>query len=422
MVIIMRFALFMFLTVLCSCSSNKEILSGKRERLSIGLPIDHVEKKEKIVFPPALKNFGWERSGGNAVNNMPSLQLPTELQKKWQTLAGCGKQYDMVCNQKAIFLMDCFGVVSAYSVEDGKTLWKVNTSPKGQSENTLKGGLLLVDNVLFITTSFGEVLSLNIFNGEIIWRKNVDSPLRAGANLYKNFIYFTTISNETYALDKDTGSVLWTHQGLSELSSFLGLNTPAILDDVLVTAYTSGEYFGLDSKTGVPLWHDTITPALRPDSISSISHIRANPIINDGHFYITSHAGKTICGDLKNGERIWQNDVGGSQNMNIVGDLLVTIDYNDVLYGVSKKSGHIMWQIDLRSLIVGDKNLQFFGPVLVNNHALITTSSGKFVFIDLSTQKIAHTVETGYKFNAAPVISNRMLYIMNEIGYLLCYS
>jgi outer membrane protein assembly factor BamB len=418
----MRFPFLICAVLLSACSSNKEILVGKRERISLGLPIDHAEKKEKIVLPPALKNTSWERAGGNAVNNMPPLQVGTNLQKKWQTVAGCSGQYDLVCNQKTIFVMDCQGVVSAFSAEDGKVLWKIETSPKNQSANALKGGLLLSENVLFVTTSFGEVLALNIVTGETIWRKSVDSPLRSGANLYKNSLSFTTISNETFCLDKDTGSVIWSHQGLSEISSFLGLNTPAVLDDVMVTAYTSGEYLGLDSKTGIPLWQDTITPSVRPDSISSMSHIRANPIINDGHFYVTSQGGKTVCGDLRSGERIWQNDVGGTEKANIIGNLLVTVDYNDILYAISKKTGHIMWQVDLHTLMPAEKNLQFFGPLLVNHHALITTSSGKFIFIDLATQKVAHTIDTPYKFNSTPIISNGTLYIMSESGYLLCYS
>ena len=84
---------------------------------------------------------------------------------------------------------------------------------------------------------------------------------------------------------------------------------------------------------------------------------------------------------------------------------------------LNKKDGHIYWQTNLTS---GDKDAVWFGPVAVNDSAVVVSSVGDIVFYDLKTgQEQRRDHQKG--FVKAPIVVDGMLLLLTQGGDLIWY-
>ena len=75
----------------------------------------------------------------------------------------------------------------------------------------------------------------------------------------------------------DDGRRLWSNAGVEEAAGLLGGSTPAVLGNVVVAAYTSGELLAFDVVNGNSLWTDSLAGRARR------SNAFVNPPIGRGH-------------------------------------------------------------------------------------------------------------------------------------------
>ena len=78
------------------------------------------------------------------------------------------------------------------------------------------------DNVLAVTTGTGDIFALNKDNGKIIWQNKVTAPIRAAPIISGNFFLVLAKDNRLYTYDLICVNLSWTHEGLEEVSTFMG--------------------------------------------------------------------------------------------------------------------------------------------------------------------------------------------------------
>jgi len=91
--------------------------------------------------------------------------------------------------------------------------WKYNTGKKA----TFQTNPIVIDQVMYLTTPFNDVIALNATNGKEIWRyqhqlkkdKFCCGPANRGPAVANGKVYSVTIDARLIALDQKTGKVLW---------------------------------------------------------------------------------------------------------------------------------------------------------------------------------------------------------------------
>ncbi|HCU06651.1 MAG TPA: hypothetical protein DIC42_03605 [Holosporales bacterium] len=411
--------------LLASCSTQKDPLKGTREDFIVSgtFKTDPLLNKKSITLPAALKNSSWPTANKNL--NLKAQEIST---LRWEKCIGKGVSSglslmpNMVANKTHIFTMDTTGNISAINQTDGKDAW--STRPTKHDDNTLAGGLAIENDTLIATASSGDITALNTKDGTQLWQINVESPIRIGATIHAGTAYILTISNELIAVDIHTGKILWKHQGINELSAILGGAEPVISGSTVLVAYSSGEYYALNTKTGDILWSDTLTAALRSDTVSSITHIVANPIIDNDTAYVISHGGKMVATDMKTGNRNWQQNVGSIHNPIVIGDFLFIVSDLDELICMDKKTGKIRYAVNLQAYQTTDKDkkLCFSSPLLVDGKLLITTLQGELLYIAVQDGKLLKTFNTDQKIMYAPIVVNGTYFLLSNDGILTSYE
>ena len=414
----------------CDTFSSKTSLLGKRESV---ITLDSDTKPDTALqgqvpaYSASQTLTQWCQPGGSLTNALPVLTLGDTPKKVWQTSCGQGSDEthklisSPIYSQGSIFVMDANSTVFALNATDGKIIWSTSTLPEGVDASSLGGGVSCEDNVVFVTTSLGEIFALDGKTGKQKWKKTLSSPSRMAPFVYERRLFVTTVANEAYALNAKNGDIIWSHQGMSELTGILGTATPAASASLVVIPYSSGEVFALRSENGFPAWSDTLSSLLSVDSISSIPHVRARPVIKDNAVYLISHGGKLVKVDLLSGIRSWQKEFSGINTPAVVENSLFLITVPGELVALNSGTGDVYWAVKLPKP-TDNKYVVWTGPLAVKDRLLVCGNNGEILCISPKNGKVSHTLRENDSFVQPPILVNERLYVLGESGTLYAYQ
>ncbi len=429
-------SLALFLTA-CDSFSKKPPLPGVREIYldftSGDLLPDPDFKGKKVsvpaarplkAFPQALINFDTE--------HVPYVATLSES-PVWSLSIGEGETPEHrflghpVSDGHVIFVSDTLGKISA--VKDlgkdkgAEILWTFDSIPEEARDSAGCATLAFYEGTLFVATAIGDIIALDPVKAadgqvKIKWRTSFGAPIRSMPAVKDGRLFVTGINGMTAALDAVKGTLLWTHQGFTEVSSIQGGASPVVKDDLVVSTYSSGEIFVMKAESDVPLWSDTMTTALRSDSISSIPHIVGNPIVDGNILYVISHGGRMAAFDLSTGLTSWQQDIGSIRSPLLIGQVLFVLDNNNRVVCLDKSSGKVHW---VSPLPVSDekKALLWTAPVAVNDQLVFGSSGGDLVFMRMADGTKVKSFQLKDGIVSQPIVVNDHLYLLLSSGQLI---
>ncbi|MGH7860092.1 MAG: PQQ-dependent dehydrogenase, methanol/ethanol family, partial [Candidatus Binatia bacterium] len=163
-------------------------------------------------------------------------------------------------------------------IDDGNAdelelLWSIDTGMRRGHEATP----IVVDGVLYVTTSWSVVMALDAKSGEEIWRYDPKVPREWGARaccdvvnrgvaVYRGNIYVGTLDGRLVALDAATGKVVWEKLTIDPKKSFTITQAPRIADGKVIVGNGGAEYgvrgyvSAYDAKSGELVWRAYTVP------------------------------------------------------------------------------------------------------------------------------------------------------------------
>jgi len=428
--LIVRHSLLGVVTLLLTACDSKDTTPLPGERVSF-LNFTATVKADPsiagmiVTVPAAVTNSVWSQMGGRVDHTLVNVSLGETLTPLWHTSIGTGSSDDQrllaspITDENHAYAMDAEGVVTALSLKTGEVVWQKSTSPEEHVHDTLGGGIGVDNGVVFVTTSFGEVVALKADTGAEIWRKTGYAPFRSSPSIKDAHVYCQSINNELITLSITTGDLVWSHSGIPESALLLGGGKPACSGDTVLVAYTSGEVHALSQTNGQVLWSDTITPVARIDTVTSIPHIRARPVIDDNQVFVISHGGRMTAIDFKTGTRQWQKELGGIRTPVVAGDFVFVLTNMNELVCLDRKSGAIYWVAGL-PIVDEDKGaVHFAGPIMAGDTLIVTSNKGEIIRLNPRNGEILNKtkVDSGAIF-LAPIVAQNTLYTLTDNAVL----
>jgi outer membrane protein assembly factor BamB len=386
----------------------------------------------QILLPAPVPNSQWPQAGGFANHAMHHMVLGPSIKRNWITNIGIGASDEArlvsepIVAKGMVFALDSTSRITAVDAETGRTLWSKNLSPETEEDDGhIPGGVAYYSNHLYVTTGFGDVISLNAKSGEIVWRKYILSPMRSAPTLRNGRVLVLTIDNRILALDSKDGNLLWEQEGVGISASLLGGASPAIDQNIVVVPYSSGELVAYDLNSGRLLWSYSLTSVRHTNAVSSMAHILANPVIDRGLVFSISHAGTLAALDLKTGERIWDRNIGGIGNLWVAGDYIFLLSNDAEIISLSRNSGRVYWVRNLPQFEdPEDKDVPIIwsGPVLASDRLIITGSHGQAWAISPYSGDILGSIDLPDGVSVPPVIANRSVFFLTDDASIVAYK
>jgi outer membrane protein assembly factor BamB len=379
-------------------------------------------------LPDPVANADWAQSGGIASKAMGQVALGGTFAQAWEVQGGRGGSLTMrlaaapiVANGR-VYTIDSLGAVRAFDTRNGGLIWASQTPDNRGSETSLFGGGIAYDNGrIYATNGLGYVSALDERGGGIVWKVKPGGPLRGAPSVAGGAVYAMSQDNQIYSLNESDGTTNWSAAASLEIAGVFGAASPAVAQGTVVAGFSSGELNAYRYENGRQVWQDNLQSTSVRTSVSSLSDIDADPVIDSGQVFAVGQGGRMVALELTTGQRQWELNIAGIATPWVAGDWVFVVTDEAKLLCVQRMNGHIRWIAQLPQF-QRPKNkrgqIDYTGPILAGNRLVIAGSNGVLINIDPATGSYQNQTRVGAGISVPPVVAGSTLYVFDDAGRL----
>ncbi len=416
----------------CSFKKKKNKNIGKVYIETVAKP-DASLRGLKVSLPKPIENNTWHQSTNNEAHKIMHPLVGNQIKLFWKKSIGKGQNKKKpfssqpVIDLKYIYTIDTELTIKAFNKINGKKKWtkKLKKKTNEYKIGIISGGLAVSEDFLVVTTGSGNIFSLNKNNGDIIWEKKILAPIRAAPIISGDFVLVLAKDNRLYAYNLSKGDLSWTHEGLEEVSTFMGSSSPVVSKGIVVVTYSSGEIYGINLSNGTVIWNDSLSLLVSKKTLENLSDIRGNAVIQNDKVFVISHNGKMVAMNLNNGKRIWESNIGGIQTPWVVSNFIYVLSKDNELICLTSDEGKIVWVSKLKDFIDLEKKnkvITWTGPLLAGRMLIVTGSHGIIASISPYTGKFLGAINVKSSVDTQAIVSNKTVFFLTKKGHLLSYK
>ncbi|HVY14295.1 MAG TPA: PQQ-binding-like beta-propeller repeat protein [Rhodopila sp.] len=410
--------------------AKKVPLPGKRESIFSGQQgLALGANPPKIVLPPPVRNAAWPQAAGNPAHLMGHLAARADLQEAWSRDIGAGGGYrailmaQPVVLNNTVFTMDSAAVVTAFSLPDGKRLWRFDTKPEDADSTNVGGGLGADGTTLYAVNGLSQLVALDIATGSVKWRVGIGTPGRSAPTIADGRVFLTTIEDRLLAFNAADGHQLWTHQADNPVTAMLGQAPPAYYQGLVIVGFGSGELACLRAESGSVVWTDGLGQASVNGGTDDFLSIRGAPAIVNGQVFAISMGGLLVCDDVPTGRRLWDRQVAGEDAIYAAGDWLFVISADQQLAALRQSDGVVAWVTPLPRFEDPESRKDtytWYGPLLVSDRLIVTGTSRQTLSISPYTGAILGRLDLSSQAAPfAPIVADGTVLLLSNDARLI---
>ncbi len=415
----LSWVLFVMLTTGCL---NDNQLSGERQDIYADPLASFMNYEGKKINLGKSKDI----SSITQVDNGPNHQFDHasfdgSLIKSWEvSVLKAGNISAPIITKNNIFVLDGQANLLAFDLK-GKRVWATSLLPKTENKQNSQysGGLATHKNRLFALTGYGEIVSLDLSEGSILWRQKFDSPFRGPPIIKDNRLYSVTANDMAIAMTLG-GKILWTLEGATRPTLIGKGIAPAASGGKVFLPFSAGVLQAVKASNGAEIWSQSFDDARKGEAESIIGDFGGSPIIKSGKVFVVSISGQLLAVNSRNGRIIWTAPVGSQSTPLIVGGSLFIVSSSGQLVRLSENKGKIIWSRP----ISGNKNnkYKYFGPTLAGGHIWVTGTDGRLRKFDPATGEQIKLYNFRSPALYRPLVAHKMLFITTRSGKLIAFN
>ena len=104
-----------------------------------------------------------------------------------------------------------------------------------------------------------------------------------------------------------------------------GSASPAVGQGTVVAGFSSGELNAYRYENGRQVWQDALQRTSIRTSVSSLSDIDADPVIDGGQVFAVGQGGRMVALELTTGQRQWELNIAGISTPWVAGDWVFVV-------------------------------------------------------------------------------------------------
>jgi outer membrane protein assembly factor BamB len=230
--------------------------------------------------------------------------------------------------------------------------------------------------------------------------------------------------NQIYSLKESDGSTNWSQAASLEIAGVFGSASPAVGAGTVVAGFSSGELNAYRYENGRMVWQDALQRTSIRTSVSSLSDIDADPVIDRGQVIAIGQGGRMVALEINTGQRQWELNIAGISTPWVAGDWIFVVTDDAKLLCVYRQNGHIRWINQLPQFEKAKSKkgqIDYAGPILAGGRLIVTGSNGALIYVDPATGSFQSQSQVGAGVSLTPVVANSTLYVYDDSGRLTAY-
>jgi len=398
-------------------------------RIEAGTKVDAGMSGLEVVLPAAQANPDWAQAGGTASKSYGHLALGQAPRKIWSAqISGSTPIHRLaaapVVGGGRLYAMDTEGMVRAFDAATGHEQWRQAFRLPESTGSVFGGGAAFNDGKVYITTGLGEVAGIDAATGKVAWRVKPAGPLRGSPTIAFGAVYVMTQDNQIVALNEADGAQQWSESGSVAQTGVFGVAAAAAGQGTIVAGYSSGELIAYRYENGRQLWSDALARTSIATSVSTLTDIDADPIIERGRVYALGQGGRMAAYELVTGQRVWELNLAGISTPAVAGDWIFTLTDESKLLCIAKSTGKVRWIAQMKAYrSVKKKKGPIFwtGPVLAGDRLWMGNSEGEIVSASVIDGSVKRQDKLGAPITLAPVVAGGVLYVLDDSGHISAF-
>ncbi|WP_417663689.1 outer membrane protein assembly factor BamB [Pseudidiomarina donghaiensis] len=318
---------------------------------------------------------------------------------------------------------DRVGVVAAYQRSNGKQVWRkelreeLNFGTGGwwsQGEPMrIAGGLIAERGVVYLGSENGDVVALDVADGNVKWHSQVGIEILADPAVGSGVVVVKGSSGDVVALNLETGAEQWRYSTESPALTLRGTAAPIIAQGGVFIGTATGKVIVVIAENGQPAWETRLAVPSGSTELQRIVDVDSKPVLFGGVLYNVAYNGSLVAVDVRNGNTIWKREYSSFQNITLAEGRLFLTDASDTVSALNPNGGIEMWS-----------NTDYNGrlltaPVQFGNYIVVGDSMGYLHFLDILTGRTVGRLDVGEEVYTAPVVDGDTLYLQTRDGSLL---
>ena len=410
----------------CGAFDDDEILEGERIPVRQDAPAEPMAGRDGVALPSTEPVGDWTQTNGNSTHNSGHIEGPASLELAWTRDIGAGSSSSGAITSAPIvldgrlFALDAEAMLVALDASSGEERWRTDLSPEGESgDQGFGGGVAGEGDRVFAATGFGEVLGIDASSGEIAWRTALGAAVRAAPAVASGLLVVVTRDNRAFGVDASSGEIVWRAPSLTSDAGFLGGASPAIVGNLALLPFASGELVAVEVRSGRRLWSAILTGGRRGLARSAISDVTGDPVVVGPFVIAANQAGRMVAIDARSGQRAWTRSIGSVGPIWGAGSTIFVVSDEAKVMRLAAENGATIWQTELaqfRDQEDREGPISYSGPVLVEGRLLVTSSAGELIAFDGVGGRELDRIGLAAGSRTGPVVAGDMIYVMTEEG------
>jgi alcohol dehydrogenase (cytochrome c) len=224
-----------------------------------------------MALPLAGVALAQETGGGGGAGNAAAPAIPTVSQGMLNNAAKDAKNFLATNGNYDQTRFHPADQITAKNVKGLHVAWIFQTDVRESMETSP----IVVNGVMYVTTSFDHLYALNAQTGEQIWHYKHEmgpitvyccGPNNRGAAVYGDKVYLATLDSKLDAVDAKTGKLLWSKDIADPSLGYSETMAPTVVDGKVLIGTNGGEYGirgfvkAFDANDGKLLWTFSTIP------------------------------------------------------------------------------------------------------------------------------------------------------------------
>ena len=360
--------------------------------------------------------FGSEEEDATAPVELERIDTKVKLKKQWSIKIGDGQgdgfyKITPTLVDGVLYVASSDGEVAAISAADGGRLWRV------ELERPLSGGVGYHDRSLYLGGADGSVLQLSADDGVVEWEAAVSGEVLAAPAVSDDWVIVQTYDGKLLGFQPGADEPAWTFTSDVPILTLRGTSTPILVGDNAIAGFGDGKVVAVDVNSGNVSWESRIGVPQGSSEIDRIVDIDGAMTQQGIELFVASYQGRVAALDSRTGRKLWQQNVSSVTGTHVGFGNVYVADVDGTLSAFLRPGQGVRWQ----NIELGYRQLS--RPTPVSSYVATVDFDGYLHLLSqVDGQIVGRTKIGGDAARADMIADSGRLFIFADNGQLLAYE
>ena len=360
--------------------------------------------------------FGSEEEDATAPVELERIDAKVKLKKQWSTKVGNGQGdgfYKIIPTlvDGVLYVASSDGEVAAISAADGNRLWRVKL------ERPLSGGIGYHDRSLYLGGADGSVLQVSANDGVVEWEAAVSGEVLAAPAVSDDWVVVQTYDGKLLGFQPGSDEPAWTFTSDVPVLTLRGTSTPILVGNNAIAGFGDGKVVAVDVNSGNVSWESRIGVPQGTSEIDRIVDIDGAMTQQGIELFVASYQGRVAALDSRTGRKLWQQNVSSVSGTHVGFGNVYVADVDGTLSAFLRTGQGVRWQ----NIELGYRQLS--RPIPVSSYVATVDFDGFLHLLSQVDGQIVGRAKIGGDAARADMIAHSgRLIIFADNGQLLAYE